>query len=522
MIRDRFSSANSTTSRSAERSAAGAVIEAGSGTTTLSGINTYSGETNVFSGTLAVNGELYHGVGSAPNVNVSGGTLAGTGTIHSGITLNYGTIAPGLAGCTLSADGGLTASGGTLQFNVGTSSASELALGGTASFSGGVNFVFTLGNAHVRINLHNSHQHGPERHRLARPHAHHHRHGYPHTLHQRKRPHRHRLRHSVAASSLTWNNAGGSAPSDGQGRRDISNYNWNNGSAATVYADGDNVTFNDANNATSNAGYNPNAYNVILNSTVSPASIVVNNSLGNYTISGTGGKIVDTGAFTKSGSDTMTIGTALSVGSMSISGGTLKLATGVSGGAGPAVTSTINLTSVSITGSGLLDVNNNHIIITYGATDPISTIAGYIKSGYNGGALERPGDHFLGGTNQDQWPVLRRRLCRRDRRQGRRPVLRPDRSGVHAARRRQSGRPGQRRRLHHPGGELQPARHRLGPGRLQLRRPGQRRRLHRPGCELQPERQRRGRIAGDVAALDAFAAANGISLANVPEPASRR
>jgi len=194
----------------------------------------------------------------------------------------------------------------------------------------------------------------------------------------------------ASALELTWNNAGGTSPSDGQ-TWDIINNNWNNGSAATVYADGDNVTFNDANNATSNGGTNPNAYNVTLTTTISPGSVTVDNSLGNYTISGAGGKIVDTGAFTKSGSDTVTIGVALSVGSMSITAGTLKLATGVSGGSGPAVTSPINLTSLSITSNGMLDVNNDHLIITYGASDPITTIAGYIKSGYNSGAWNGPG-----------------------------------------------------------------------------------------------------------------------------------
>jgi hypothetical protein len=183
---------------------------------------------------------------------------------------------------------------------------------------------------------------------------------------------------------LTWNNTGGTSPSDGQ-TWDIINNNWNNGSAATVYADGDNVTFNDANNATSNGGTNPNAYNVTLTTTISPGSVTFNNSLGNYTISGAGGKIVDTGAFTKSGSDTVSIGTALTVGSMSITAGTLKLASGVSGGSGPGVTSTIDLSSLSITGSGVLDINNDHVIITYTSSDPITTIAGYIKSGYNGG-----------------------------------------------------------------------------------------------------------------------------------------
>ena len=182
--------------------------------------------------------------------------------------------------------------------------------------------------------------------------------------------------------SLTWNNTGAGAPSDGV-TWDTTNNNWNNGSAVATYSNGVAVTFNDTNNG---------HYAVTLTSTVSPGSVTVNNSSNNYTISGAGGKIVDAGAFTKSGADTITIGTALSVaGTTSITAGTLKLATGVSGGSGPAVTSPIDLTSLSITGAGQFDVNNDHIIITYGATDPFSTIANYIKSGYNGGGWNGPG-----------------------------------------------------------------------------------------------------------------------------------
>ncbi|MGA2443003.1 MAG: PEP-CTERM sorting domain-containing protein, partial [Tepidisphaeraceae bacterium] len=183
-------------------------------------------------------------------------------------------------------------------------------------------------------------------------------------------------------ASLTWNNTGAGAPTNGT-TWDTTNNNWNNGSSATTYSNGAAVTFNDTNNG---------HYAVTLTSTVSPGSVTVNNSLGNYTISGAGGKIVDAGAFTKSGTGTITIGAALSVaGTTSISAGTVKLATGVSGGSGPAITSPIDLTSLSITGTGQFDVNNDHIIITYGATDPFSTIAGYIKSGYNGGHWNGPG-----------------------------------------------------------------------------------------------------------------------------------
>jgi autotransporter-associated beta strand protein len=183
------------------------------------------------------------------------------------------------------------------------------------------------------------------------------------------------VNYGTATGNLTWNNSGGSG--DGKTWDVGANHNWNNGDSATVYTDGSNITFNDTNN---------NHYSVTLNSTVSPGSVTVNNNLGNYTISGAG-KIADAGAFTKSGSDTVTVGAALSVaGSTSITAGTLQLAAGVSGESGPAATSAINLASLSITGNGVLDVNNNNVILTYGSSDPISTIAGYLATGYSGGA----------------------------------------------------------------------------------------------------------------------------------------
>jgi autotransporter-associated beta strand protein len=78
-------------------------------------------------------------------------------------------------------------------------------------------------------------------------------------------------------------------------------------------------------------------------------------------------------------------------GPVTIAGGLLQLAPGVSGGSGPAATSGMNISSLSIAGSGQMDVNNNHVIITYGSSDPIGAITGYIKSGYNGGGWNGPG-----------------------------------------------------------------------------------------------------------------------------------
>jgi autotransporter-associated beta strand protein len=44
-----------------------------------------------------------------------------------------------------------------------------------------------------------------------------------------------------------------------------------------------------------------------------------------------------------------------------------------------------------IAAGSTLDLVNNHMMITYGTSDPITTIAGYIKSGYNGGHWNGPG-----------------------------------------------------------------------------------------------------------------------------------
>jgi autotransporter-associated beta strand protein len=213
---------------------------------------------------------------------------------------------------------------------------------------------------------------------------------------------------AAAPANLTWNNAGGATPSDGQTWDINNNKNWNNGSSPnTVYTDGSNVTFNDANNATANGGANVNAYNVTLNTLVAPALVTVNNSLGNYTISGTG-TIGGTGSLTKSGAATLTLSTpntysggttvtagkllieptspttsALPNGALSISGGTVQLADNVTAGTALG-TSNVNLTSLSIAGNGTLDIGNNRIIIDYSspATDPIASIEQWIKNGF--------------------------------------------------------------------------------------------------------------------------------------------
>ena len=53
---------------------------------------------------------------------------------------------------------------------------------------------------------------------------------------------------------------------------------------------------------------------------------------------------------------------------------------------------TETISSLSIDSTSELDITNNHMYIDYaGGTDPFSTIAAYVKSGYNGGGWNGPG-----------------------------------------------------------------------------------------------------------------------------------
>ena len=104
-------------------------------------------------------------------------------------------------------------------------------------------------------------------------------------------------------------------------------------------------------------------------------------------------------SFTNAGNSTVNVnsGTMIfaAVPGGSVTLGALTVASGASAILTAATTSqptTLNLSNLSIGSAGSFDIANNVVYVNYGAgTDPISTIAGYLASGYNAGSWNGAG-----------------------------------------------------------------------------------------------------------------------------------
>jgi autotransporter-associated beta strand protein len=334
----------------------------GLGTQVISGVNnTYSGATNISSGTVRAG--TVNALSPNSAVNVTGGTLDVSGYANTVASLIVGT-------------------GGTLALGYGN----VLTDTGAATLTGNLTISGTPGSLPETLITYAS---GMETGTFT---------GYTPPVGDK-------LVYSAAAllleangpASLTWDNAGAlSTPTDGA-TWDTANYNWNNGSGVVTYnntsngSSGDIVTFNDTNNG---------HYSVNISGTVSPSSTTFNNSLGNYTVTGINSSsgIAGPGSLTKFGTGSVTLSSSNSyTGGTNVNAGTLILA---SANAFPANTS-LNISSgaqvtianhssnatyvptlSSLSNSGTIDVTNNAMVIHNGS---IGAISAEIASAYSNG-----------------------------------------------------------------------------------------------------------------------------------------
>lgn len=118
----------------------GGLWKNGSGTLTLTGVNSYTGNTNVEAGKLVVNGSL----ASAVRI-LKGGSLGGNASIVGNLT-NLGTLAPGNSPGTINVTGNYLEAG-TLDIEVeGTNAGTQhdqVVVSGTATFQAGSNLKVT-------------------------------------------------------------------------------------------------------------------------------------------------------------------------------------------------------------------------------------------------------------------------------------------------------------------------------------------------------------------------------------------
>ncbi|BCU78041.1 autotransporter-associated beta strand repeat-containing protein [Luteolibacter sp. LG18] len=127
-------------------SGTGQVKQVGTGTTTLTGVNTYTGATTVSAGALLANNASGSATGTGAVTVKTGGTFGGTGAVTGSVTVESGgTLAPGAGGIESlgSGDLGLLA-GGTLVAEIrssGTPGADVVNVTGNVSLAGNLSLV---------------------------------------------------------------------------------------------------------------------------------------------------------------------------------------------------------------------------------------------------------------------------------------------------------------------------------------------------------------------------------------------
>ncbi|HVM46534.1 MAG TPA: autotransporter-associated beta strand repeat-containing protein [Candidatus Acidoferrum sp.] len=312
----------------------GGLTKAGAGTLTLNGTNRYSGNTLISQGMLVLGGSTY--ISNSPAIIVNSGTtfdaasvgltlspaagqvLCGSGQVNGPVVVPTGTtISPGTNGVTgtLTLNGDLTMSGGTLVYDVSTSAGDLLVANNVTLNSGYVQVAAgSLTNGLYKIIQYSGSLSGLAANLQVV--------GFSQlnkvvNLSDSTPGEIDLVVMTGRGTNLVWQGDGSANLWDEEGA-----YNWTNSTGVPMqFFNVDNVTFNDT---------SPNT-TVNLVGVLQPGSVTVN-SVNDYTFqdSGTGsGKINGTASLTKSGSGTLTILTPnINSGPTLINAGTVQVGNG--------------------------------------------------------------------------------------------------------------------------------------------------------------------------------------------------
>jgi len=337
------------------------LVKAGAGTMTLTNANTYTGSTTVNAGTLKLGAG--GSISSSPSITLTpgailDGTTAGfsvgaTQTLVAGRTSSpaadvlgdltlAGTLSPATNGVigTLTTTGSLTL-GGTLNFDRdGTSNASDtIVINGVLTISPGFTInVNTIGVPTTGTKTHTvvsgfTSMVNPEN--LPTPPA--------DFVWDTSTPGSLKLVYTLPGENLVWK---GSVSGDW----DLATANWDNGSGATLFANGDLVTFNDTANATT----------IYITEDVQPTAVVVNNSSKDLTLDSATYGLVGATSIVKSGTGTLSLlSNNIHTGGTTVSGGTLAFGPYAMG---PSGLITLDGGALRWEGSNSLDLSSRLVI----------------------------------------------------------------------------------------------------------------------------------------------------------------